>query len=286
MIKYYHCDGSLIAAEAASLRVNDLAVLRGYGIFDYFLVHNRQPMFIEDYLDRFERSAAKLHLAIPASRTQLREYIFELIDANGLHEGGIRLLLTGGYSEDGYQPSVRPNLLILQYPPRPSSLQPYETGVKLLSYPYQRELPEVKSINYLMGIYLLPELRRAGAHEPLYHDGRYLRETVRANFFLVDERGRVVTPKDKILLGVTRRKILELARNYFEVEEREITREELLTAREAFLTGSNKKILPVVRVDDIVLGKGKPGPVTRHLMELFDAFVMEYQHNPAGKFGL
>mgnify|MGYP006279882101 CR=1 FL=1 len=281
MIDYYYLNGQLVPAKEATLRVNDLSILRGYGIFDYFLIRERRPLFIEDYLDRFLRSAETMHLAFPLSRQELRAAILELIETNGQREGSIRLVLTGGYADDGYTPRA-PNLIMLQHAmPRPPR-EYYEGGVKLLTHPYQRELPEVKTINYMQGIYLLPQLRRAGALEPLYYQGDLIRESVRSNIILVTEDNRLLTPGSNILFGVTRRKVLELARNYFEVEERDVHLEELTNAREAFLTGSNKRIMPVVQIDEQVLGDGKPGVVTRRLMELFEAYTMEYLASPVG----
>ncbi len=281
MIKYYHLNGQFVPVAEASLRVNDLSILRGYGIFDYFLIRERRPLFIEDYVDRFMRSAAAMHLALPLSRQELRNHILELIEANAQREGSIRLVLTGGYADDGYTPQS-PNLIIMQHampkPPR----EYYDRGVKLLTHPYQRELPEVKTINYLQGIHLIPRLKAAGAIEPLYHHGGLLRESVRSNIFLVTEDDRLLTPGGEILFGITRRKVLELARNYFEVEERDVRMEEIAGAREAFLTGSNKRIMPVSQIDEHRLGDGRPGIITRRLMELLESFTMEYLASPVG----
>ena len=137
-------------------------------------------------------------------------------------------------------------------------------------------MPEVKTINYLMGIRLIPELKRAGALEPLYHDGRHLRESVRSNFFLVMPDDTIVTPGREILFGITRKQLLAAAEPHFAIEEREVALEELRQAREAFVTGSNKAVMPVVRIDDQVFGNGRPGPVTQRLMELFEARSAQY----------
>lgn len=281
MIKYYNFNGKLVPADQATLKVNDLAILRGYGIFDYFLVRKRRPLFIEDYLDRFFRSAALLNLEIPFSSEELHGKIIELIEANGKDQAAIRLVLTGGYTDDGYTPK-NPNLLIMEHPMPKVPRKYYDEGAKLLTHPFQREVPEVKTINYLQGIRLIPKLQEAGALEPLYYDGPFLRESVRSNIFLIQEGDRIVTPNREILFGITRRKVLEIARNYFEVEERDVRIEEIATAKEAFLTGSNKRVMPVVQIDDHRFGDGLPGPTTRKLMELFEAHTMEYLSSPVG----
>lgn len=281
MVKYYNINGKQVPAGQAALGVHDLSILRGYGIFDFFLVRRRQPVFFEDYLNRFFRSAELLNLTVPLTRDELRGHVHELIAANGLEEAGMRFVLTGGYADDGYTP-VSPNLIIMEHPMPNVPTAHFDQGVKVITHRFQREIPEVKTINYLMGIRLQPELKRAGAIEPLYHDGTFVREAARSNFFLVTEDERVVTPATDILFGVTRRKVLELARNYFDVEEREVRLEELTTAREAFLTGSTKHVMPVVQIDNRPVGDGRPGAITRKLMELFEAYSMEYLRTPVG----
>ena len=98
MLNYCILNGHLTKSEEANLNLNDLAIIRGYGVFDFFLFKQKTPLFIEDYLNRFHNSAQLLGLLIPFSRGQMKEKIQKLIEANGEKEGGIRLLLTGGYA--------------------------------------------------------------------------------------------------------------------------------------------------------------------------------------------
>lgn len=279
MINYSIINGHLTRADEASLRVTDLSILRGYGIFDFFLFRDGQPLFLEDYLDRFYRSAELLHMQIPYSRKDFAGQIFQLIEANGQANGGIRLLLTGGYSPDGYTPAA-PNVLILQYP-LPANAWDTHTTLRLMTHAHMRELPEVKTINYITGISLLPELKKRGADDLLYLDGEWIRESVRSNFFLVLDNERVVTPANKILLGVTRKQVLYLARKRYTVEEREVHVSEIRQAREAFFTSSTKGVFPVLQIDDHVIGDGQTGPVSRQLQQDFlrhmEAYVQEKQ---------
>ena len=275
MITHVHFNGRLLPREEASLHLQDLALLRGYGIFDYFLFQHRKPLFIDDYLQRFFRSALFLNLTPPFQTEDLATYIHELIDANGMEEGAIRLLLTGGYSPDGYNPGT-PNLAILQHPYPEHPGERYVDGIRVLTSEYKRDLPEVKTINYIHSIYLSPRLREAGALEPLYVQNGLVTEAARSNIFAVFAGKRLVTPKEGILYGITRRKVLEMGRNYYEMEERDLSLQELLRAEEVFLTGSSKQLMPVVRIDRHTIGTGRPGPVTQHLMEAFQGFKNEY----------
>ena len=275
MIHYHALNGQLTEAQQAVLHVTDLALLRGYGIFDYFLVKRGKPLFIEDYLDRFFRSAAYMDLDLPVSREQLHQTILEVVRANDLQEGAIRLLATGGYAEDSFTP-VAPNWLVLAHPFRPYDEGAFSDGVKLLLHRYQRELPEAKTTNYAIALRMRKQLKEAGAFEALYHDEKHVFESFRSNIFFVFDGPTLVTPSEKILLGVTRKHILEMSRPLMPVEVRPVGLEELRHAREAFLSGSNKGLLPVVQIGDQVIGDGKVGPVTKELMERWEEYVEEF----------
>jgi D-alanine transaminase/branched-chain amino acid aminotransferase len=231
-------------------------------------------MFLDDYLDRFYRSAQILGLTIPVTKDEMGRQIYALTKANNTIDAGIRLLLTGGYSADGYTPST-PNYMILQHPISWVPQKDYETGIKLITHLFQRELPEVKSINYLTGIKLQQEMKNAGAGEILYHDGLFYRETVRANvFFVVNDE--IFTPAQKILKGITRKHILNIASNHFKVNEIEVPLNFLDKASEIFITSSTKGVLPVVNVDGMMVGQGKPGPKASLLLTEWDKHCEAY----------
>ncbi|MEM9929514.1 MAG: aminotransferase class IV [Bacteroidota bacterium] len=266
-------NGQIIPQADASLQLNDLALLRGFGIFDYFVFQRFQARFLEDYLDRFFRSASHLGLQCPVDRDGLRRGIHQLIAANEVPEGGIRMVLTGGYTPDGFTP-VAGNLFLLQakFPTYPEQM--FTAGSRVATYQHQRELPTVKSLNYLTGIYLLPWLRENNADFVVYHDGKHLRESDRSNFFIVDNNGTLITPKEKVLAGITRMKILDIARDSgIIVEEREVKLEELQDAAEAFLTSSTKGALPVTVIDGKAVGNGQVGAITKQLQAAFLALV-------------
>lgn len=275
MIKYYSINGQLVPKEQAVLGVGDLSIQRGYGLFDYFLVKKGHPLFLDDYLDRAFNSAQWLHLEMPVSKQALKEQIMALIRANGEQEAGIKLILTGGYAEDGYSPS-KPNLVILEMPPPVYPASKFESGVKLMLYDHHRTFPSAKSINYIVGIYLLPQQKAVGAEDVLFYHKGLIYETTRANFFIVTADGTIVTANDGILPGVTRRVVLEVANRRFNVEMRHPSLEELKTAKEAFITSSTRLVMPVVQVDETVIGNGSPGAITRELMTLVSNEVDHY----------
>lgn len=258
--------------EEANLNINDLAILRGYGIFDFFRLVDNKPLFFEDHLNRFYRSADIAQLPIPFSEMELKGQIFDLISKNNLPISGIRIVLTGGYSDDGYSIGV-PNLMITQERISFPDEKKYTNGVNIITRNFQRELPEVKTIGYMTGIWMKPEIRKQNAFDVLYINNCKVHELTRSNIFMVTSEGRVVTPANNILKGITRKNVLKVAYPNYEVEERDISLDEILNAQEVFLTGTTKKILPVVQIDGNKIGDGKPGKVTIQLLQLFNELV-------------
>lgn len=276
MINYYNINGKITPVAEAQLHVTDLAIVRGYGVFDYFRVLGGRPLFVEDYVDRFFRSATLLDLEMPYSKIELIHYIQQLLDKNEQAKGGIRLILTGGYTSDNYTP-VQPNLLILQHPFSTFPAWGYERGVKMLTFQYEREIPVAKTINYVTGIRIQKWLKDNGADAVLYYDRGTIKESDRSNFFIIDYAGKLITPKEGVLPGITRMKVLEIARNMgLTVEERPVQLDEVFEAKEAFMTSSIKKVLPVIMVDDKPIADGKVGEMTQKLSAGFEALVDEY----------
>lgn len=253
----------IVSAEAAKLSVSDLAIQRGYGIFDFFVVVNGHLIFLEDHLNRFYHSAASMHLPVPMDRSALVNAIDQLMKKNQLPNSGIRITLTGGDSPDGYSIGV-PNLIITQNPFQyafPKQLK----GIRLITHEHQRQLPHIKTIDYVKAVYLQPSIKAAGADDVLYHNAGLITECPRSNFFIVNNKQEVITPNKQILAGVTRAKIVKNPQ--FVVKEAPIDFETLANAKEAFVTSSTKNVLPVVSIDGKPIGDGGPGPVTQQLLE-------------------
>lgn len=265
----------ILDLDKAHVHITDLALLRAYGIFDFFRLVDLKPLFFKDHIERFYTSADRLRLKCLVGRKHLRKLILELIETNEIQNSGIRLVLTGGESPNGYAIG-NPTLFVLNEPINPLPEQHFSQGIKLISHEYLRDIPEVKTINYLMGIYKMPEVRGKGATDLLYHWKGQISELTRSNFFIVDQDDNVITPGDGILKGINRKHVLDVAREHFAVEERDLFMDELKTAKEAFITGTTKKVMPVVQVDDLVIGDGKPGVITRKLQKFYDEYMDSY----------
>ena len=254
--------------DEAMLHVSDLSIQRGYAVFDYFRTVNGVPFCMYDYLERFYRSVAAMYLPLSKNKEELSEIVYQLIQRSTFPDCGIRLMLTGGFSPDSYHVST-PNLLITCNPVKLATPADFEKGLSIITYEYQRDLPQIKSTNYLVAVWLHPWLKEKQADDILYFKNNIITEFPRANVFIVTKDNKLVTPAHNILYGITRKNILSMAAEMITIEERDITVDEVLNASEVFLTSTTKRVLPVLHINGKMVGDGKPGRVTTILYEKF-----------------
>jgi branched-chain amino acid aminotransferase len=271
-----HCfaKDQIIKASEASLHPMDIAVIRGYGIFDFFRTSNYTPLFLEDYLNRFLSSANKTRLIVGYDKDSLKEIILELIAKNDLKDGGIRMVLTGGVSENQLSPSEGTLFIFCEDLHFPST-DAYSNGVKLKSEDHVRAIADIKTTNYNFPVWLSGDWKSNGFEDVIYYHNQIISESSRSNIFII-KNGEIHTPNEHILHGITRKRVLELAEK---VEIRPITFEECLNADEVFMTSTTKKILPVTQIDDKRIGNGRVGKVTSELMHKFKEMEMSYLSN-------
>lgn len=268
-----YLNGAIVPVSAAKVSVYDIGLLRGFGIYEALRTFDRKPFMLADHFARFHRSTAAMKLNIPLSDEKIAQIIDELIASNipAGKEAKVKFILTGGpaINDIEFDPQA-PTFYMLAEELREISEDVLRSGCRVLVHEHQRIFAEFKTTNYINAVLLQEERKRAGALEILYtHQGHVL-ECAASNFFII-RRGVIVTAKDNILEGITRKVVLGLVSQEFPLEERDISVSELDTADEAFLTSSFKNIVPVVAVGDKKIGDGTPGPVTKRVMELFRA---------------
>lgn len=252
----------------AKLHVSDLSIQRGYGVFDFLRALNGIPLFLDDHLERFYNSASSMYLPVKYNRQELASIIQELIQRSSIPDAGIRIMLTGGYSKDSYQPA-EPNFILTCNPAQTATEADFEKGYSVITHQYQRELPHIKSINYLMAVWLQPVLKEKQADDLLYYNKESITEFPRCNVFIVTPDNKLVTPAKNILAGITRKNVLSLASGLMSVEQRDISINELESASEVFLTATTKRLLPVLKINGHNIGNGKPGDITKKLYNKF-----------------
>lgn len=256
-------NGEFVLKNEGKILISDLSIQRGFGIFDYFRTIHNETVFLEYHLDRFYYSAAEMNMNVDLNRDRLKEIIQQLINKNNLPDSGIRITLTGGYSEDGYS-LAKPNLLISQIA-FTFNRENFNKGIRLVTYNHQRQLPHIKTIDYLQAIRLQSFIKENNADDVLYHNENAIRECPRSNFFIVNENDEVLTPSKNVLRGITRKKILQFSE--FNITEADINLKDIDDAKEAFITSTTKNVLPVLKIDGKMIGDGKPGRITSKIYE-------------------
>jgi branched-chain amino acid aminotransferase len=273
MANIYYVDGKFVPDSEAVFPINDLGLLRGYGCFDFMRTYNGRVIFIQDHVQRLFRSAKQIGIELPLSESELIQLVEETLRRNPPVESNVRILVTGGTSPDFITPQGRPRIAIMvaslsQYPPAW-----YAEGAQIITVAHIRAIPGAKTIDYIRAIMVLAEARQKGAIEAVYVDpeGRVREGTTSNIFAFIGDR--LVTPGTDILNGITRQKVLGLAEGIYSVDIRDLRRSELVHADEVFITSSNRLIVPIARVDDEVIGAGRPGERTRAVMQAFAAFT-------------
>jgi len=266
----YYVDGSYVPAADAVIPVNDLALLRGYGVFDFFRTYGGNPIFMREHIRRLENSAREVGIPLPWSTDELINIVHATIERNDHKESNVRVIVTGGPSPDFKTPQGKPRLLVLVTEMQPIPQWWYTKGVAIITVASERTIPKAKSIDYISGTIAMKKARETGAVEAVYTDRNGLvREGTTSNIFLV-LNGDLVTPGKGILSGITRQTILDLSRQVCHCEIRDTATEALYRAEEIFISGSNKGLVPVIRVNDRMVADGRIGPITRSIMKLLE----------------
>ena len=269
----YYIDGEFVPADRAAIPVNDLAVLRGFGVFDFLRTYGGRPFHLQDHLRRLKHSAEQIGLQCPWSLEQLEEIVGQTLQRNDHPEANIRIVVTGGSSEDYLTPGARPRLIVMVTSLIVMPAQWYEHGIKIITASVERLIPGAKSIDYIPAILALQRAAREDAVEAVYLDGAdHVLEGTTSNLFMFDS-GKFVTPDRDVLGGITRKVVRKLVQTRFAVDMRDISLDELLAAEEVFLCSSNKEVVPVVQVDEVVIGDGKPGSHTTKVMTMFGEYT-------------
>lgn len=247
--------------------VQSIAMNRGYAAFDFLKVVDRRPVFAERHVQRFFRTMATLRLVIPQDEQSVLSWIAQRAAEGEDSTFGLKLFAVPASSVEAEVMDSELHVVPVPMPAYPERL--YTHGGTLLSFEYQRFLPEAKSTHYLPSIYWEPEVRRKGALEPLFHFAGNALETSRSNIFACID-GQVVTPGTGVLHGVTRSVVLEeLQHSGIAYAERTLSMRELAMAQEVWVTSTTKGVAPIVAIDGQCIGDGQVGPLCRKLMQAY-----------------
>jgi branched-chain amino acid aminotransferase len=279
-----YLDGKFVDSEDAKVSVFDHGLLYGDGVFEGIRLYGGNIFRLEEHLERLEYSAKAIMLQLPLNREQISWATCETCRQNNLTDAYIRLVVTRGVGDLGLAPWLcpKPSMFIIA---SKISLYPkeyYENGLAIVTVPTRRINPAalpptIKSLNYMNNILGKIEAKQFGALEAIMlNDQGYVAECTADNVFIV-HKGEIVTPaaSQGALKGITRSSIFDIAKELnVPVRESDMTRYDLWCSDECFLTGSGAEVIPVVKLDGREIGHGKPGPVTKLVLESFRKRVL------------
>jgi len=268
---YYLNDKWISTKNDVTVSIFDITVLRGFGIFEFLRTYNRQPFLMRPHMQRLFNSAKEVGIIISKSLEDIEALVHEGIAKTTFDDLYIKIIVTGGVTSDAI--SVGESSLIclfLEATTIPSWKK--TNGVQLLTTTFERYLPRVKSLDYMAAVVTLTKARQTGAEDVIYlsNQGNILEGTTYNVFAVMN--GKIYTSEQSILYGCTRKFILELCdKAGIEVVLGELPISKLRDFEEFFASSTTKEIMPVVKVDDHVIGDGTPGPLTKKMMDLFVA---------------
>ncbi len=274
-----YVDGKWVPRNRAVISVFDHGLLYGDGVFEGVRSYNGLVFRLKEHVERLYASAHAIMLKMPMTPKALVGTVIRTLQLNRLLSAYIRVVVTRGEGDLGLDPRKcpRPTVIVITDRIKLYDDGLYRRGLALVTVPTARNLPEavnpqIKSLNYLNNILAKIEANNAGYEEALLLSAHgYVSECTGENVFMVNGQ-RLLTPPAHvgILKGITRQAVMELgARHGLEVREEVLTRYDLYNAGEVFLTGTAAEIVPIVRIDNRLIGSGRPGPVTLDLMRAF-----------------
>jgi branched-chain amino acid aminotransferase len=291
-------NGRVFDQEHAVISIFDHGFLYGEGVYETLRTYNGQPFLFDRHMRRLRNSASMLTLSVPLSDTEIGERFRDTIRTAGLGADGgseayIRILITRGIGDLSYDPAAtpKPSVVVIVKPHVDPPADAFERGVKAALVPVVRNHPGsvnplIKSNNLLNSALAMQEAVRRGAFEGIMRNYRgELAECSTANIFIVSKGAALTPPLDAGLLpGITREFLFEIgAAESIPVREQVLRDDDLFGADECFLSSTTREIVPIVRVDDRVIGPGVPGPVTKALLRTFRQKAQELTRGMAGR---
>ena len=278
-----YIDGKYYDQKNAKISVFDHGLLYGDGIFEGIRAYNGRVFKLKEHIDRLFYSAKAILLKIPLSHGDIVRAVVETCRRNKIRDGYIRLVVTRGAGTLGLNPNrcKNPSIIIIADKIQLYPKELYERGMEIITVPTTRNLhsalnPAIKSLNYLNNILAKIEANNAGCEEAIMLNAEgFVSECTGDNIVIV-KAGQMLTPplSAGALYGLTRGVVIELAReDGLTVAEPNLTRYDLFNADECFLTGTGAELIPIVKIDGRVIGAGKPGPITRRLVDKYHALT-------------
>ncbi len=283
MSRIAYVNGQYVPHRTASIHIEDRGYQFADGVYEVVTIFNNRMIDEEGHLDRLWRSLDELKMDAPMKRAPLKMVMREVIRRNGIENGIIYLQVTRGVAprDHPFPKHVAPALVMTaKRLSMEKSQKTAEAGVNVITVPDIRwTRRDIKSVSLLPNVLAKQEAKEKGAYEAFQIDeDGMVTEGSSTNAWIVTQEGKVVTrpTSNSILAGITRGSLLrELEKHNIDLELRSFSKEELLSAREVFLTSSTTYVMPVVKVDDKIIGNGHPGIVSQQLRAIYEKFMQE-----------
>ncbi len=274
-----YINGEYFEKNEAKVSVFDHGLLYGDGVFEGIRSYARLIFKLKEHIDRLYESSHGIMLNIPLSKEDMIKAVVKTLKLNQLDNAYIRLIVTRGIGDLGLDPRKckSASIIIITDNIKLYPEKMYKEGLSIITVPTPRNIPEalnpqIKSLNYLNNILAKIEALNCGYEEALMFTAHgYVAECTGDNIFIIKDNNLITPPAYLgILKGITRACVMDIAKKIgMTVKEEVITRHNIFTASECFLTGTAAEIIPVVRVDKRIIGDGKPGKIILNLMKEF-----------------
>ncbi|MGK0555374.1 branched-chain-amino-acid transaminase [Macrococcus capreoli] len=280
MENWIFIDETFYKKEDAKISVYDHGLLYGDGVYEGIRCYSKNIFQLNEHIERLYKSAKSIRLEIKYSKEEIIDKVIETVNKNNLENAYIRLLVTRGKGPIGPNPDLckKSTLIIISEDlPNVHGSNALDKGMSLAIVstrrnPVDSTSHEIKSLNYLNSVMAKMEAKQSNADDAIILDQNgYISESPICNIFMI-ENNEVITPQSSngILKGITRKNVIEIAKELnLKVTERNITPYELINANEVFLTGTHAEIVGVTKINNIQIGNGSVGSLTRNIREKF-----------------
>ncbi|WP_010532048.1 D-amino-acid transaminase [Lentibacillus jeotgali] len=254
--------------------IEDRGYQFGDGIYEVIGVYDGEPLMMDEHMERLERSARELRLTLPASTSELKSNLEKLVEANGLEEGIIYMQVSRGIAsrEHGFPASQTPAVTVAYTREEEREPDVEDQGATAVLAEDIRWLRcDIKTLNLLPNVMAKQKAVENNAVEAILHRGGTVTEASASNVFMVTGGELYTHPADNYILnGITRRKIIQLCDELnINVNEQTYTVDDLLNADEVFVSATKMDIIPILKIDDQTIGNGKPGKITKQILQQF-----------------
>ena len=281
MSRIVYVNGEYLPEEDAKISVFDRGFLFADGVYEVSAVINGKLVDNDAHMARLSRSMAELKMTPPASTDEIAAIMQEMVKRNGIDEGLVYLQVTRGAADRdfAFPKDATPSLVMFTQKKKLLDTPAAKTGMAVMTVPDIRwKRRDIKTVGLLPASMAKQAALDAGVSDAWFVEDGFVNEGTSNNAFIVTESGKIITRHlgNEILHGITRKAVMELVkRENLDIEERPFTPEEAYEAREAFVTSASAFVMPVIKIDDHVLGNGVPGPVVEKLRQLYIEMAKE-----------